>query len=428
MPEVDYEIFYYVASVCDPWIADNDVHPAGISREIRIAVLLGGLRRAFMTPLLRIALMAYVLALSCSSTWSKPGTATAMRGVFDPLCPADSIPGVDTALVEVLPIVSYDTDTGFGYGLKTMFKGLLHARESIDLTAFNSSKGERWYRLVVSVPDFEIRQGKVYPLAIDLVVDYDKWIRNSFFGIGNASRFADREYYTKEPFDLSLIVGRGFTPHIVGQSGIRYRTVRNSAFDARSRLVDSAPDLNASRTKYISVFGTVRYDTRDSYINPSRGLVLQGEAEGAPRIEWNNVSFSRFALAVRNYTTLFSPGVVLALRGEVQGIAGGDLPVQLLMSIGGNGTVRGAPQDRYLDRISGVLNAELRFPLYWRFGGVAGLDGGNVWSSVRTMGFSRSALSATLGLRFYFDSFVVRADAGFGSETTGFYLNFGQLF
>jgi hypothetical protein len=26
------------------------------------------------------------------------------------------------------------------------------------------------------------------------------------------------------------------------------------------------------------------------------------------------------------------------------------------------------------------------------------------------------------------DTFVVRADIGFGKETTGFYLNFGQLF
>jgi hypothetical protein len=37
-------------------------------------------------------------------------------------------------------------------------------------------------------------------------------------------------------------------------------------------------------------------------------------------------------------------------------------------------------------------------------------------------------LNAVAGLRFSMETFVVRADVGFGRESTGFYLNFGHLF
>ena len=332
------------------------------------------------------------------------------------------------SIIEPFPILSYDTDAGLGYGVKAVFRNLLHMNESFDITAFNSTKGERWYRFVFSMPDIELRQGKIYPYALDVVVDYDKWIKNSYFGVGNGTSYDDRENYTKEPLDINLTMSRGISPHLVGQTGARYRTVRNFNFSDSSRLVILQPELSASRVNYASLFATVRYDTRNSFINPSRGIVIQGEAEWAPKTGGSNVVFSRFAGWFQHYSVLFYPKTVLALRCGVQGLAGDNLPVQVLLSVGGNNNLRGSPQDRYLDKTSAIFNAELRFPIYWRFGGVFGLDGGNVWSSLSKMGFTRWAMNATVGLRFYFDTFVVRVDAGFGKETTGLYFNFGQIF
>jgi len=214
----------------------------------------------------------------------------------------------------------------------------------------------------------------------------------------------------------------------VGQAGIRYRAVRNFNFLDGSTLINSKPDLNASRVHNASLFGIFRYDTRNSYINPSRGLVVQGEAEWAPHSGLNNVSFSRFSGWFQHYAILFYPKTVLAIRGGLNGLIGENLPVQVLMSVGGNNTLRGSPQDRYLDKTAAIWNAELRFPIYWRFGGVFGLDGGNVWSSLSKIGFNNWAMNPTAGLRFYFDTFIVRIDAGFGKETTGLYFNFGQIF
>lgn len=335
---------------------------------------------------------------------------------------------LDDKTLEPLPILSYDTDVGFGYGAKAFFLNYLGLNESFDMVLFNSTKGERWYRFVFSVPDFELRQGKIYPFALDLIVDYDKWIKNSFFGIGNDSKFENREFYTREPFELSLTASRGFSQHFVGQLGLKFKSIHNFNFSDTSRLVYLPPKINSETARYSSLFMSLRYDTRNSFINPSRGLVLQAEGEYAPSFDFTNASFTRLAATVQHYSVLFYPMTVLALRLNFQGLIGGDLPVQTLLSIGGNQTLRGYPQDRFLDKISAVTNAELRFPIYWRFGGVAGIDLGRVWNKFSEISFSKWAMNPNFGLRFYMDTFIVRLDIGFGKETTGFYFNFGHVF
>ena len=332
-------------------------------------------------------------------------------------------PGVD-----VLPIISYDTDVGLGLGVKSFFLNELGMNESFDVLLFNSSKGERWYRLVFSMPDFELRQGTVYPLAIDVTIDYDKYVKNSsFFGVGNSSQFKDREMYSREPFEISLTFSRGLSTATVVQAGIRYRFIRNFGFSDTSRLRQYPPP-NDGRVSSVGLLASFRHDTRDSYINPSRGLVLQGELEYVPDPSWSDGTAARMGAWFQYYTTLLYPKTILAARCGAQALMGSNFPVQTLLSIGGNQTLRGSPQDRFLDRIAGVANVELRPPLIWRFGMVAGLDAGRVWQDAEKVGIEGWHSNSVVGVRFFMDTFVVRADLGFGSETTGFYLNFGHLF
>lgn len=330
--------------------------------------------------------------------------------------------------LEPLPILSYDTDVGFGYGVKAFFLNYLGLNESFDMVLFNSTKGERWYRFVFSIPDFELRQGKVYPFALDLIVDYDKWIKNSFFGIGNNSKFEDREFYTREPLEISLTASRGFSQHFVGQVGLKFKSIRNFNFSDTSKLVYLPPKINSETARYTSLFLNLRYDTRNSFINPSRGLVLQAEVEYATSLDFTNSSFTRLAGTIQHYSVLFYPKTVLALRLNLQGLIGDNLPVQTLLSIGGNNTLRGYPQDRFLDKISAVANAELRFPIFWRFGGIAGVDVGRVWNKFSEINLTQWTMNPNIGLRFYMDTFIVRLDVGFGKEITGFYFNFGHMF
>ena len=339
-----------------------------------------------------------------------------------------SLSPVADSKLEFLPIVSYDTDTGLGYGGKVFALGYLRWNESFDVVLFNSTKGERWYRFVFSVPDFELRQGTVHPWALDLAIDYDKWIANGFCGVGNNSAYANREKYTRETIEMSATMSRGFSPELVFQLGLRYKTVANSNFEPLSKLEQLPPALNASRATSTSAFVVGRYDTRNSYVNPTHGIVLQVESEFAPKTGMSNVTFSRFGGWVQSYNTVFFPRTVLAIRFGLQGVTGDNLPVQMLLPIGGNRTVRGFPQDRFLDKVAAVGNVEVRFPILWRFGGMLGFDAGKVWPEFSQMDLARWATNPTVGLRFYMDTFVVRLDMGMSQETTGIYMNFGHLF
>jgi outer membrane protein assembly factor BamA len=327
---------------------------------------------------------------------------------------------------EVLPILSYDTDAGTGFGAKAFLLNSMGWRESFDVVLFQSTKGERWYRMVFSVPDFEQRQGTVYPIAFDLTVDYDKWITYKFFGVGNGSPYGNPEIYTREPLEISATASRGFLPHFVGQVGVRMR--RSSNVDAGERLRSLPPVENSSVANSIGVLVSGRFDSRNSYVNPSSGAVAQLEFELAPRMLWSNVVYLRTAVLLQYYA---EPGwlhSVLASRAGMELLAARELPVQMLTAIGGTRTVRGSIQDRFLDRIGAVVNVEWRIPLFWRFGVILGADAGTVWHDLARIDLQRWAMNPVVGLRLYMDTFIVRADLGLGKESTGFYLNFGQLF
>lgn len=341
---------------------------------------------------------------------------------------SDDLQNFNDSEIEPLPIINYDADAGFGYGAKLFVLNKLKHNESFDALVFNSTKGERWYRFVFSIPDFELRQGKKYPFSLDLIVDYDKWINNSFFGIGNRSRDENKEFYTREPLEISLTLSRAFTESFVSQFGLKYKTVKNSNFSENGVLNKLQPSQNQGKSNSQSFYFNIRYDTRNGFINPSNGSVAQIEYEIAPGFSFTNTKYSKLSLLFQNYIIPFYPKTVLANRLMLQSIFGNGLPIQVLNSIGGNSTVRGFNQDRYLDKVSYVFNSELRFPIFWRFGGIFGFDAGNVCSSFSKISFQRTLVSGVFGLRFYMDTYVIRCDAGFSKESTGIYFNFGQIF
>jgi outer membrane protein assembly factor BamA len=335
----------------------------------------------------------------------------------------DSVHSDIESKFEPLPIFYYDSNDGFGYGVKAFFLNFLHQRESYDVLLARSTKGFQKYTLVFSIPDFEMRQGTIYPFSMDIVLDFKKWIAYKFYGIGNNTKFKDEELYTRERPSVSLIASRGFSKTFVGQLGVKYTDIRNFRFDEEGRLQNYS-GLNVSRVYYYSIYLSARYDTRDSFIHPSAGFVLQGENEYAN----GNVTFNRSALWIQHYTNFWNSKLILASRFGMQTLSGDNLPIQVLLPIGGDDTIRGYSQDRFIDKTSAVANIEIRFPFFWRFGGIIGIDAGKVWNSLYQFNFKNWPYNLAIGGRFYFDTFVVRADMGISKETTGIYLNFAHIF
>lgn len=343
---------------------------------------------------------------------------------------------------EWLPIVSYDTDAGFGYGIKTFFYDQFNSKESFDLILFNSTKGEQWYKFVFSTPDFESRQGTKYPLAIDLIFEYDKWknYKLYYYGWDNESlKFIEplveyKDECVSEIIETKIVFNHAFQSDLTGFLAFKFKSI--SIYDVRrdsvlenSENIENKFLYNPS-VKYLSINLNGKWDTRNSYINPSRGIVLEADLEFAPDIIEKNSSFFRLGFIVRYYTELFFKNLIFASRAMEQVLISGSESSQFLaIPVGGNSTLRGVPADKYRFNSAFLLNSELRFPIWWRFGGIGGVDIG--YGSNKDLYPENEVdwiINPVIGLRFFMDNFIVRADVGFYKGDIGFYLNFGHIY
>ena len=343
---------------------------------------------------------------------------------------------------EWLPIVSYDTDAGFGYGIKTFFYDQFNSKESFDLILFNSTKGEQWYKFVFSNPDFESRQGTKYPLAIDLIFEYDKWknYKLYYYGWDNESlKFIEpiveyKDECVSEIIETKIVFNHAFQSDLTGFLAFKFKSI--SIYDVRRDSVLENQEnienkfLYNPSVKYLSINLNGKWDTRNSYINPSRGIVLEADLEFAPDIIEKNSSFFRQGFIVRYYTELFFKNLILASRAMEQVLLSGSESSQFLaIPVGGNSTLRGVPADKYRFNSAFLLNSELRFPIWWRFGGIGGVDIG--YGSNKDLYPENEIdwiINPVVGLRFFMDNFIVRADVGFYKNDIGFYLNFGHIY
>lgn len=106
----------------------------------------------------------------------------------------------------------------------------------------------------------------------------------------------------------------------------------------------------------------------------------------------------------------------------------GNAPYMELSKVGDSWTARGFKADRFLERAMTVLSAEYRFPLFHRLGGVAFMDVGRVWPSLKKTSLRAWHSDAGAGLRYYLATFVVRLDVGASPEGTRVFLQFGHVF
>ena len=360
-----------------------------------------------------------------------------------PTCPLPAqIDSTERAGIELFPIVSYDTDAGFGYGAKAFFYDQLDTRESFDIILFNSTKGEQWYKFVFSTPDFESRQGTKFPFALDLSIEYDKWknYKLYYYGWDNESlkfisppvEFTDLS--ANEFIEMRIALNHAFQSDLTGFLAFKFKSI--SIYDIRRDNTLSNTEnienklLDNPSVKYLSINLNGKWDTRNSYINPSYGLVLEVDLEYAPDLFDENSSFVRQAFIIRYYTEVFLKNLILASRAMEQVVISGSQSSQFLaIPVGGSNTLRGVPLDRYRFKSSIIINNELRFPIWWRFGAIAGIDIG--YGSNKDLypdGVIDWIINPVVGLRFFMDNFIVRADVGFYKDDIGFYLNFGHIY
>lgn len=330
----------------------------------------------------------------------------------------------------IFPILMYDTDIGVGYGIKGKFVNFLSHDESFDLLLFNSTKGERTYIFVFSIPDFEIRQGTTYPFSFDLKAEYSKLLKANFYGSGPDSKEDDLTHYTDEKKELILTAGRGFNPHFVIEVIYVFKFIRYFNIEEDKPQTDILNDVGDDYSPYAALL--LKYDTSDSWLHPRKGFRFLFRNDFASGFLGNTkADYFRYTLDLRKYWLLIGQRDVLALRFVIQHILGKNIPLYEMSVIGGGSemnALRGYKMNRFMDKGKFLINVEYRFPIWERFGGNVFIDWGLVWPSWEEIHFDHAAKNIGWGLRYYLKNFVARFDMGFSSEGTGIYFNFGHIF
>lgn len=167
-------------------------------------------------------------------------------------------------------------------------------------------------------------------------------------------------------------------------------------------------------------------DTRDYYMNPTKGYYWKTSVETAGGILGGSYTFSKYQGEGSMYKEV-RPNQVLALRVS-GGTSSGSLPPHEKYRIGGSETLRGYNYGEFSGDSMFFANAEYRFRILKGVQGVVFVDAGTVWIKDVVNEQSSISTGAGVGVRVETPIGMLRVDYGIGREGGQAYLGFGQTF
>lgn len=171
------------------------------------------------------------------------------------------------------------------------------------------------------------------------------------------------------------------------------------------------------------------WDARDSTLYPTRGVFIELSSLVADSKLASDFSFTRTKLDAKQYLRGPFARHVLALQ-EIFEVRTGDAPFYDVGKLGGSRLLRGHFEGRHRDAQVVAAQIEYRFPIVWRFGGVAFAGAGMVSNAIDRFDAAKLYAAGGGGLRFAPSPKApvnVRLDVAYGDEPR-FYLDVGEAF
>jgi outer membrane protein assembly factor BamA len=266
---------------------------------------------------------------------------------------------------------------------------------------------------------------------------------DSFFGIGNALPETNREPFTTLRFALigtllfnlegkSIRTGWNIGPRFDFdyQRIIEYK--ENGLLATDAAVIGSAGG-------FLSGVGiALNYDSRDKAIAPAYGEFIEARVTPYTRLTGSDFTMTRFVLDARKFFPLpGEPGKHVLATHFYSDYSLGDVPFfrmgLLGTTVNGASILRGYFGGRYRDKLAAMVQAEYRFPIWWRFGGVLYGGVGDVASSLGSFKMDNLKASLGAGIRFALlpeERINLRFDVAYGFATglPQFYISFAEAF
>jgi outer membrane protein assembly factor BamA len=356
--------------------------------------------------------------------------------------------------LSALPATNFNSDEGFGYGITAQAyqygNGTVKPyRYTIQPLLFLTTKGRRDASVFFDAPHLLPANWRVSAYA-----GREQQLATPYYGVGNNTGYdASREdppnpyWYrygrTSWRFNADFQHAVAGPLRVLAGAGVRSVKIDRTPFDSGSTLLDQ--DLGATEIRdpaHASVRAGLVFDTRDRETGPTSGQWIETLVQRTP-------DFTRVTGTARAYVTL-TRRLVWAQRAVAQNLSGGNVAFYELSPIqgsfqdheglGGSGTVRGLPMNRYIGKGVAFANEELRWDASrFRIGGresaliLSGfVDAGRVWDRGLSVDglFSDYHVGMGGGVRLrYGQDFLVALDVAHSSEATmPIYIGLGYPF
>lgn len=437
---------------------------------------------------MRLPCLLLLLLLVLASARSASAAETAARPTW--MAARAPMPDLahktDGSFPDALPLIAYDTNTGLGLGVGAHLT--VNGHEGEPLFAYTPYRHRVYAQAFATTGGFQQHilsyDGIAIagtPLRLKAVATYERNTNANYFGNGEATlgpltyggqRFATYDaaataagpryfHYGVERPQGQVVLERSFLGGLRAHYGVNVQHVDVTRYDSRAEFSPGTKlgiDCASGAAKGCGggwnnlLRSGIAWDTRDYEPDPRSGVLLDATGQWSARGFGSSADYVRMTMAARSYV---SPApeladVVIATRVlySVQsanvpffamstlGMAAGTDDATDQSGLGGERTLRGFRQDRFVVHVAAAANAEVRWT-FARFSAAGQrfslqaaplVDAGRVFDKV---GFSLQdwKVAGGAGLRVGWNqSTIVMFDFGASREDTGFYVDFGMPF
>jgi len=330
------------------------------------------------------------------------------------------------------PTIYYSPETslGFGIGAKYLFK-------------FKGSGEEtRTSNMPLSFLYTLKNQFFVFS-GFEVFTNQEKWVISGnflfqnyprlYFGIGKNTVENNEELYDSYQFLFEpIILKRVLTRYLFLGGGLRYNQIYKTEIEPNG-LLDTNKPTGYNGSTSVGFELAALYDSRDNILNATKGWYLEFTKGFYNTSLGGTHKFDLTRFDLRYFLTVSEKSKDVLAFQAIGHFTNGDVPLSEYALFGSEEIMRGYIEGRYVEK--NLLAAQVEYRRTFkdsRFGFVAFLGAGDVFSRVSELKFKDIKLNYGVGLRFMLDKkekLNIRFDYGAGNESDGnLYLNISEAF
>ena len=251
---------------------------------------------------------------------------------------------------------------------------------------------------------------------------------DKFYGIGNQTSLSQVEKYSYDLLVLRSLQLKKIKPGLFLGFDYEFEYEYNFQLEPGGDLEKGS--VLGNRGSIGSAIGLVGVlDTRDNVINAYKGRLAELSTYFFLPQLGSTFRFIAVNVTYQHYWRLKSKHI-LAWQTKTR-FTFGDVPFLDLPTLGNDDILRGYAKNRFRDQHFMGTQLEYRFPLFWRFGGVAFAGAGDVFGPSSNLSLKNLKYSIGAGLRFVVnpsERLNIRLDYGYGKEGGHFYFVVAESF